>query len=46
MYGFLAWNLFLACVPFAITNKLMKNQHWIKNGVKSTLAEIHLNKKR
>lgn len=31
MYGFLAWNLFLAYVPYAITNRLTKNQQWVKN---------------
>jgi uncharacterized membrane protein len=31
MYGFLAWNLFLAYVPYAVTNRLVKNQKWVKN---------------
>ena len=31
LYGFLVWNLFLAWVPYTITNRLIKNQLWIKN---------------
>jgi uncharacterized membrane protein len=35
MYGFLVWNLFLAYVPFVVTNGLIKNQRWLKNRFKA-----------